>query len=87
MPKSPQEVPGGVVVWWLGGGVGALRPILVFSLSLSQAQQFRNFLILPQGGWGGVFNNRLQSFRVCQCFCHAQPQPQLQLSWGELALT
>ena len=32
MPRALQEVPGGVV-WWL-------RPILGFSLSLSQAEQY-----------------------------------------------
>ena len=28
------------MVWWCGGGMGWLRPILVFSLSLSQAEQY-----------------------------------------------
>ena len=36
--KSGLKVPGGVVGWG-GGVVGWLRPILVFSLSLSQAEQ------------------------------------------------
>ena len=38
LSRSGIKVPGGVVGWW-GGGVG-LRSILVFSLSLSQAEQF-----------------------------------------------
>ena len=39
LSRSGLKVPGGVVVgWWWGGGVW-LRPILVFSLSLSQAEQ------------------------------------------------
>ena len=38
LSKSGLKVPGGVVVGW-GGVVGWLRPILVFSLSLSQAEQ------------------------------------------------
>ena len=41
--KSGLKVPGGVVVGWWGGVVGWLRPILVFSLSLSQAEQYRQF--------------------------------------------
>ena len=39
LSKSGLKVPGGVVVGWCGGGVVWLRPILVFSLSLSQAEQ------------------------------------------------
>ena len=38
LSKSGIKVPGGVVVGW-GGVVWWLRPILVFSLSLSQAEQ------------------------------------------------
>ena len=38
LSKSGLKVPGGVVVGW-GGGVVGLRSILVFSLSLSQAEQ------------------------------------------------
>ena len=37
LPKSCLKVPGGGVVGW--GGVGGVRSILVFSLSLSQAEQ------------------------------------------------
>ena len=40
MPRALPEVPGGVVGW--GGGVGWLRPILVFSLSLSQAEELES---------------------------------------------
>ena len=42
LSKSGLKVPGGGVVWWGGVGWGVvvwLRPILVFSLSLSQAEQ------------------------------------------------
>ena len=38
LSKRGLKVPGGVVVGW--GGVWWLRPILVFSLSLSQAEQY-----------------------------------------------
>ena len=38
LSRSGIKVPGGVVVGW-GGGVVGLRSILVFSLSLSQAEQ------------------------------------------------
>ena len=44
LSKSGLKVPGGVVVWCWGAGVGGgavwLRPISVFSLSLSQAEQY-----------------------------------------------
>jgi len=41
LSKSGLKVPGGVVVGWWWGGVVWLRPILVFSLSLSQAEQLK----------------------------------------------
>ena len=45
--RSGLKVPGGGVGWGVvgGSGVGWLRPILVFSLSLGQAEQLlRRFL-------------------------------------------
>ena len=48
------KVPGGVEVGW-GGWVVWLQPILVFSLSLSQAEQF--FLIAPKEVHGNCKRN------------------------------
>ena len=62
------KVPGGVVVWWW------LRPILVFSLSLSQAEQYPNPIKAEEGfketaeAYRGHLEANMTQLIPCLCF-------------------
>ena len=63
MPRALQKVPGGGVVGC--GGVGWLRPILVFSLSLSQAEQLLKAQILPHANCeDSNYNRNMKLFNI-----------------------